>query len=376
MASLQGFWSYVHADDRAEGERISRLARDVAGQFEMLTGEPLELFLDKDAIKWGEDWHGKIDSSLASVAFFIPAMTPRYFMSPECRREMQFFARQATRLGIKELVLPLLYVDVPFLHNETTEDDLITLVRTFQWEDWRELRFADPTSEGYRRGVARLAERLVEANRQMERADPAAIALQVETLSDETEDNSPGFLDQVATAEETLPKLIETVTAISQDINLVGQIAREATTDIQRGEGQGQGFAARLIVVRRMARQLMEPAERIWSLSSKFASQFHDVDGGFRALIERAPTEIQQKPESETIVCNFFKSVRSMSEAAHKGLNSTQGMINAVTPLEAISRDLRPAIRRLRQGLTIMVEARDVSDEWVQLIDSSGVTCE
>ena len=53
MANSEGFWSYVHADDEAEDGRILRLARDVAGQFEMLTGEPLTLFLDKDAIKWG-----------------------------------------------------------------------------------------------------------------------------------------------------------------------------------------------------------------------------------------------------------------------------------------------------------------------------------
>lgn len=89
MAASQGFWSYVHADDEAEVQRISRLARDVAAQFEMLTGEPLALFLDRDAIEWGEAWRDKVDSSLASVAFFIPVITPRYFMSPECRRELQ-----------------------------------------------------------------------------------------------------------------------------------------------------------------------------------------------------------------------------------------------------------------------------------------------
>lgn len=98
----------------------------------MLTGEPLDLFLDRDAIRWGEDWRDKINASLASVAFFIPVMTPRYFMSPECRREVQFFARRAERLGIKELVLPLLYVEVPSLHNELTADDLVGLVGTFQ----------------------------------------------------------------------------------------------------------------------------------------------------------------------------------------------------------------------------------------------------
>jgi hypothetical protein len=50
MSNSQGFSSYVHADDQADGERISRLARDVAAQFEMLTGEALALFLDKDAL--------------------------------------------------------------------------------------------------------------------------------------------------------------------------------------------------------------------------------------------------------------------------------------------------------------------------------------
>ena len=51
--------------------------------------------------------------------------------------ELQFFARQATRLGIKELVLPLLYVDIPSLLDEAPQDDLLTLVRTFQYEDWQ-----------------------------------------------------------------------------------------------------------------------------------------------------------------------------------------------------------------------------------------------
>jgi len=65
MADLQGFWSYVHADDQSDGERISHLARDVVNQFQMLTGETISLFLDKDALAWGDNWHDKIDTSLS-----------------------------------------------------------------------------------------------------------------------------------------------------------------------------------------------------------------------------------------------------------------------------------------------------------------------
>ncbi|HVF60417.1 MAG TPA: toll/interleukin-1 receptor domain-containing protein [Thermoanaerobaculia bacterium] len=375
MANSQGFWSYVHADDEAEGERITRLARDVVAQFELLTGETISLFLDRDAIKWGEDWHDKIDSSLASVAFFVPVMTPRYFMSPECRRELQFFARRATRLGIKELVLPLLYVDVPALHDETSKDDLVTLVRTFQWEDWQELRFADVSSEAYRKGVARLAARIVEANKQVEKTSIVAIA-QASEIFDGTGDDSPGFLDQIASAEEALPKLEETIETIGREIVLIGQTMKNATEEIRQGDEQAKGVATRLLTARKVARQLEEPAERVWSRGNEFVSQLHTLDEGFRAIIDRAIVEVEQDADAKSGICTFFNAVRSLAVAAHEGLDAVEGMITAIEPIEKLSRDLRPVLRRLRQGLTTMVEGREIGDEWVKLIDDSGIVCD
>lgn len=86
-----GFFSYVHADDEAERGRIAQLARDIAERVEMLTGETIELFFDRDDLEWGDDWRNRIDNSLASTAFFIAILTPRFFTSSECRREAQFF---------------------------------------------------------------------------------------------------------------------------------------------------------------------------------------------------------------------------------------------------------------------------------------------
>jgi DNA repair ATPase RecN len=342
----------------------------------MLTGEPLALFLDKDALKWGEEWRDTIDASLASVAFFIPVLTPRYFMSAECRRELQFFARKATSLGIKELILPLLYVDVPALQDATTMDDLATLVRTFQWEDWRELRFAEPTAETYRRRVASLAERIVEANRQMERADTAAIAVQSERALGAAADDSPGFLDQMATAEETMPKLTQTIGAIGQEIQVIGQLAEEAASEIRRADKQAPGFGARLLITRKLAQRLTEPIERVWSSSNEYASQLHDVDDGFRVIIERGTEEAKRDPDSRKVVCELFKAIRLMNANAHSGLASIQALSSAVAPAEKMSRDLRPMLRRLREALTRMLEASEVMDEWVRLIDGSGVECE
>lgn len=375
MAALQGFWSYVHDDDRADGERISCLARDAVDQFQMLTGEEISLFLDKDALAWGEDWRAEIDSNLSSVAFFIPVMTPRYFMSPECRRELQFFARRASEIGIKELILPLLYVDCPALHDENTKDDLIKLVCTFQWEDWRELRFLEIESEGYRRGVTRLARRLVDANRHAEET-MAVISANIEETSEESKDDLPGLLDSLANSEEMLLKLPETLSSMTQDINQIGQIMRESTEDIQRANAQGKGFGARLLIARRTAARLSEPTERIWSQSNVYASQLHDVDEGLRIIIERAPSEIEENSDSKQNFCTLFESIRKMSDASINSIEALKSMISASEPLEKLSRDLRPVLRRLKLGLTILIESAGVSKEWINLIDATGIICE
>lgn len=372
MAESEGFWSYVHADDEAEGGRISQLARDVGQQFQMLTGESLSLFLDKDALKWGENWRDKIDSNLARVAFFIPVMTPRYFLSPECRRELQFFARRATQLGIKELVLPLLYVDVQALHDGASNDDLIELVRTFQWEDWRDLRLAEVRSEAYRRGVARLATRLVEANRLAE-ATIIDATTEIQGILEGDIDDAPGLIDRIAQAEEILPQWTETMGEISSCINLINQLMGQAVEDLKRVPGAS--FKSRVAIARRLARELSKPIEGLWKAANKFTTELHDVDDGFRAIIEKAPSEIQGESTSRTNFCAFFEMVRTLSANAHAGLTSLQGMVDAISPIENLSRDLRPVLRRLRQGLTIMVEAREVTDEWVGLIDGTGIEC-
>ncbi len=376
MPNSHGFWSYVHDDDEAEGGRIARLANDVAAQFKMLTGEPLALFLDKDALEWGDKWREVVDSNLASVAFFIPVLTPRYFMSAECRRELQMFARKATNVGIKELILPLLYVSVPALADDAGTDDLVAMVRTFQWEDWRELRFADPASEGYRRAVAGLAERLVNANRQAERTETAPVVSQKQVAEDSAHDDSPGFLDQMATAEESLPRLGETIRAIAEAMELIGNLAEEATADMKRGEKQAPGFAARLLATRKLAQRMAEPVDRVWSLTDRYASQLHDVDDGFRVLIERGRIEVQQESTAKLPICTFFNAVRSMSGKAQSSRENLRAFIAVVEPVEKMSRDLRPVIRRLREALTRLIEAGEVMDEWVGLIDATGVNCE
>jgi hypothetical protein len=52
MPARVGFWSYVHADDVAEGGRIRKLANDLKEQYELISGDPIDIFIDQQALAW------------------------------------------------------------------------------------------------------------------------------------------------------------------------------------------------------------------------------------------------------------------------------------------------------------------------------------
>ncbi len=376
MTNWNGFWSYVHADDDAEGGRISTLARDIVAQFEMVSGESISLFLDRDAIEWGDNWRDGIDGGLQSVAFFVPVLTPRYFMSAECRRELQFFARRAKSLGMKELVLPLSYVDVRQLREDAPTDDLVELVRTFQWEDWRELRFVDRSSAEYRKGVAKLAMRLIDASRRTPDISAEVSKGGASPSLSAVADESPGFLDLTANSEESLPKLSAALGLMTSEIEKIGEIMTAGAVEIKSAGSGGSGFALRLFVARRIAARLIAPVESIEASANEYVSRLHDVDQGFRAIIEQAPSSVSEDESSRESVCSFFRSVREMGDIAHESFESVQGMIDGISGIEKMSKDLRPILRQLRQALTRMLEAREVVGEWVRMIEVSPVEYE
>jgi hypothetical protein len=69
-------------------------------------------------------------------------------------------------------------------------------------------------------------------------------------------------------------------------------------------------------------------------------------------------------------------SVVALSKATSEALGYLKDMIDAIAPAERMSRDLRPPLRALRQGLTLMLEGREVADEWARLIEASPVECD
>jgi hypothetical protein len=365
---LNGFWSYVRDDDAAEGGRIVQLAHDIVAQFEMLTNESVDLFLDRDSLEWGAQWQQRIEGSLATVAFFVPILTPRYFLSAACRNELNTFARRASDLGVRELLLPILYMDVPGADAETPEDELVTLARSFQWVDWREHRWSNRGDGSYRRAVAELAQRLVEANRDAEAPEAAQAAID---LAERMDDDEAGTLEVLAEFEMAMPELTATLEAIGVEVTRIGEVTQAAGVEISDSATSSNPFARRLLITRQLAAGLTEPAQNLGTLGETFTRKLHDIDLGIRAIIAKAPDE----PESAAEFCTFAETIKTLVLSADEGLGAIEGMVDSAAQIENLSREIRPVVREMRRGLTLVVEGRQVMHEWADLIDASGIDC-
>lgn len=374
------FWSYVHRDDH-DG-RLSQLARDLVTEYEMITGDQLDLFVDKDGIEWGDRWRVTIDDNIAERMSFIAVLSPRFFRSPECRRELTSFIEGATNLGLRELLLPLYYVECASIEDKDPADDLAKKVKEFQYEDWRDLRLADSSSEPYRRGVNKLASRLAKINQRAEqcaatRAATAATATETASGSEDADEedfegdiDEEGTLDRLATMEEALPEWSTILTRISEETKLTAGRMATATSDLKRHEKST--FKHKRSIARRLAKEMSAPVDRMVDLVLSFVDKTYNIDAGMRVLIPQAAAEMVAAPEHRETYMTVFDQIRELSETMDDALGQAEYAAGQIEKMEMISRDLRPVVRRWRETLMTMVEARSIVGGWIEYLDDAG----
>lgn len=367
-----GFWSYTHRDDELDGGRVRRLADRIRDEYELITGEELSLFVDREALSWGDEWRVRIDEALEGTAFFIPVVTPRYFQSTECRKELIRFAGHAKSLGVEELLLPILYITVQELAGEDPNDAAVALVAKTQYEDWRALRLEDENSPSYRQAINRLATRLADIASRI--ADTVHGEPQQTTLEQEAEAEDPGLLDLMAVAEEAMPRWQETIEQFPEEMEALTVAAAAAIEDMQRSDARGAGFAGRLTAARKFATGVAEPAQRMLDLGTEYASDLVHIDAGMRRLIRHAD-EVQLDEEERQAACEMFASLLGLVASSREAVESLQEFVGTLRSMEKLSKDVRRPLGMVRDGLRRVMDGQAVLDEWERLIVALGLDC-
>jgi hypothetical protein len=153
------FLSYAQTDDECCGGGITQFRKALEGEVRLQTGRDVRIFQDRDGIAWGQEWRARIDSSLYDVTLLVPVLTPSFFASSECRRELQWFVDRERRLGRRDLILPVYWISAAPLLNlgAGAHDSLAQELAARQYTDWRELRFQELTDPRTRKALAGLA---------------------------------------------------------------------------------------------------------------------------------------------------------------------------------------------------------------------------
>ncbi len=389
----KAFLSYAHDDNEREGGRILELASQIMHEFETLTGTTIEIFTDKAEILWGQDFHARLDEALQETTFFIPILTPTYFLREECRKEMRQFVTSATALGLDQLLLSIRYTTVPDL-REGSADELKDIAARMQFEPWDGLRLLDETSMPYRTAVNKLATRLVGLTERLEsggrgrsqtepgaeligspapayRAPTAAVEVaETEGFPPEKsepgdeDDDAPGLIDLVEDVEPAMAEFTNTLSELGPATLRFNALFEASAEEMNRANERPNSFAAKIVIARQLASDIEEALSEIEQLSKKYSMGLLRLDPGIRALLEMVS---QAEGDERTA---FIESLQGLIVAGTETMANVRTAADAARANSGLSRDLRPVLRRFETAMRNIADGSQIMRGWQDLTDA------
>lgn len=161
------FLSYAHIDDEHHDGAITTLRERLSKAVHYKTAKPFPIFQDHEGIDWGQHWPKVLDETLSEVRFLITVVSPSFFSSDWCRKELRKFLKLEAEQSRNDLILPIYLEDTLYLNNETerAKDELASTIYKRQYYDWRPFKYKNFTEYTVRVAIDEMANGLVKALR-------------------------------------------------------------------------------------------------------------------------------------------------------------------------------------------------------------------
>lgn len=199
--ALKVFVSYRHDDNDHDDGRPIQFVKDVIAEFEASYGKEAKLFLDRESIKWGEDWQERLNEEIELNTVMVAVVTPRYLRSEACREEAITFWNATQISGTPKQFLPLIWRNLEPVAREFANDAIYKALQKRQYFDVSEALFLERGDREYRKLIHEAAQRLHDAL-------PAANSS--ETNHHETNSaDGPDLLDLTTSISTRLEQLME-----------------------------------------------------------------------------------------------------------------------------------------------------------------------
>lgn len=143
------FWSYAKLDDK-KPRKLTGLRKTFKISLDQTVGYETQIFVDIDNLKWGDTWYEKLDKLVSDSELFLPIMSPSYFNSKMCMRELNWAISRNKR------IVPIYYRDCPsgmhctFKENNDENKELNVVsakISEYQYKDFRKFRNKKLSSE-------------------------------------------------------------------------------------------------------------------------------------------------------------------------------------------------------------------------------------
>ena len=164
-----GFLCNVHLDDVLAGGRITRLGNLLKKAIELRCGANFPIIRSCEDVFWEVRWETVMKKALNETCLLFPVVTPAFFNSEFCCREVLAFSSIKSTLRGLGLIFPIYFIDADVMESEvvrTKASAKVTAVAGLlntEYEDWRALRLSNEANLAYCEAIDRFARRIAEA---------------------------------------------------------------------------------------------------------------------------------------------------------------------------------------------------------------------
>jgi hypothetical protein len=161
-----GFWVYTHSDDQASGGRLSQLRKQLAQELQYKLGDRqrVDIWQDLSKIDPGSDWLDETAKAIEKSSFCIPILTPAFWRSVSCAREVIQFREIERGRGRNDLIFPIVYDPISMRLDKDAHDPWVfNLLSRRHWADFSNLRQLNPEDGAFAKVLDRFTAAIAQA---------------------------------------------------------------------------------------------------------------------------------------------------------------------------------------------------------------------
>lgn len=358
ISKVTAFFSYAHKDDTFGF--LTDLRNDLCAEYNVLTGDELDLFFDRTDLTWGERWRKAIEASIDTASLFIPVLSPNYFGSPNCIQELKQYLGKVERSGAKELILPLMLVSFDNT-KETVEPGLIEKMKTFQYHDIHEMRLFDRGCGAYRKALNTLATGIYAAERSvLARAEEAASEAESNAPAQkrETDNDEPFFLESATELEGKITSMLEALEDFATDVQAISPIFDEESEKLNSANATPKEA---LVAMSRLAKRLEPIATHMNDSAERFATQVAETDPHVNAFMSFYNTlGGQENPDPLGLL--------GLQSGADETKANIADFLGAIRTIEKVSRVLYKPLKVIERATTTWLGTYEIVLSWSDLV--------